>query len=142
MGRDVGADLAGGCNLDDFLGKGVPQISQLESRGLLRNVHAMHEISLGTLSVSGLAGEGELEPERLSLARLSDDDGTDVDTECIVEVGLDLDGISIGAFMDALGTPQRAQTMDPVDVNPMGFRLLQTSHSQNSTLLGFDRDGP
>lgn len=41
----------------------------------------------------------------------------------------------MAAFMDALGTPHSAHTSDPEDVSPMGFRLLQTSHSQVSTFV-------
>ena len=46
----------------------------------------------------------------------------------------------MGAFMDARGTPHSEQTAE--EVTPIGLRLLQTSHSQNSTSLdGVEREG-
>ena len=69
--------------------------------------------------------------ERLSLPRVKDEEGREVDKDCDAEE--DFMGMFIGAFIDARGTPQREQTAD--EVRPSGFRLLQTSHSQYSTSL-------
>lgn len=88
------------------------------------------------LCATGLAGAGEGAAEMLSLVKLSEEDGADVDMGWTAGVTLEgRDGMSMAAFIDALGTPHSAHTSDPEDVSPMGFRLLQTSHSHVSTFV-------
>ena len=139
--RDAGADFAAKCGACGsgsvgLRGRGVPQISHSRRRGLLRNVHAGHATSSDELSATGTGGEGAGEFDRLSFPtpreedRLSDEDGSEVESECEAK-GTRFCGMSMGAFMEDLGTPHSAQTMDADDVRPMGLRLLQTSHSQN-----------
>ena len=140
--RDAGADFAGGwgacgSGMEGLRGRGVPQISHSRSRGLLRNVHAIHATSFDVLlCMEVVGGEGAGELKRLSFPRLSeeerlrDEDGKEVERDCEAK-GEGLGGILMGALTEVLGTPHNEQTMDVDDVNPIGFRLLQTSHSQN-----------
>ena len=79
-----------------------------------------------------MGGDGVGELDRLSFPRFTEDDGRDFESEYEPDA-VDLAGMVIGAFMEARGTPQSAQTMAAVDVRPIGLRLLHTSHSQNST---------
>ncbi len=96
----------------------------------------MHATSFDVLPVEAVGGEGTGEFERLSFPRLreeerlSDEDGKEVERGCEAK-GDGLGGMLMGALTEVLGTPHSEQTVDVDDVNPMGFRLLQTSHSQN-----------
>lgn len=135
--RDAGADFAGGrggCTGEGLRGRGVPHISHSRRRGLFRKVQATQAISsvAGGAEVSGIGGDGVGELDRLSFPRFTEDDGRDFESEYEPDA-VDLAGMVIGAFMEARGTPQSAQTMAAADVRPIGLRLLHTSHSQNST---------
>ena len=102
----------------------------------MRNVHATHATSFDVLTVEAAGGEGAGELDRLSFPRFSeeerlrDEDGSEVERGCEAK-GDGLGGMLIGALTEVLGTPHSEQTIDVDDVNPIGFRLLQTSHSQN-----------
>ena len=99
-------------------------------------MQATHATSFDMLPVETVGGEGAGELDILSFprlreeARLRDEDGKEVERDCEAK-GDGLGGILMGALTDVLGTPHSEQTMDVEDVNPIGFRLLHTSHSQN-----------
>ena len=73
---------------------------------------------------------GEKEKVQEEEERLRDEDGKEVERGCEAK-GDGLGGMLMSALTEVLGTPHSEQTVDVDDVNPMGFRLLQTSHSQN-----------
>ena len=116
----------------------MPQISHSRSRGLLRKVHATQATSPVGLFGAGTGGEGAGEGVILSFERFNDDEGSEVESEDVVDAAFE--GMFIGALIDARGTPHNVHTAD--EVSPTKFLLLHTSHSQNSTSLeGAEREG-
>ena len=105
----------------------------------MRKVHAIHATSVVGFVTTGTGGEGEGEFEMLSFPKFREEEGREVESGW-AGGGADLIGILMGALIDARGTPHSEQTAE--EVRPTGFRLLHTSHSQNSTfLVGADVDG-